>query len=455
MTIHQPSSKVFGLIDRLLLLKDGRALYEGDASHLTSYFADRGHPVPPFFNPADWMLQISQTMSSTELEKDGFYSDFPPIYSVDAENHESLNQRRSTFFKSMRLLNPSVLSLTSKRLSIFETLTYNERVPWATELKCQLTRDMRNLKRDSHAMLLRIGIVLVGSVLIAICFAGIGRESLESVSSFQSHVGAVFLLSMVNTIATQVILLDFIDQRPRFVHEFGTDHFRIASYGIARLCVEASSTLLQVFILILLTYWSLDLNGRFGVWLAVLFTFAMVMTALGVLLASATKDARNAKELIPMTVLPQLLLCGFFVQIESLPGWIRWAQWIMPLTYTFRLLLNEEFKECLNFSEQETNAVNCARSLQNAFQTADYPSTNDNMPMLYNDTSVMNVPRIGKYTGPQGILEYLDLTTQGAESTAVFVNACNVSLMSEIVRKNIGLEPHFLSPESNALCVIV
>lgn len=70
-TIHQPSSQLFRIFDRLLLLNNqGQTVYLGDigwdASSLIEYFESRGAPkCQPEDNPAEWVLDVI-TRSSTE-----------------------------------------------------------------------------------------------------------------------------------------------------------------------------------------------------------------------------------------------------------------------------------------------------------------------------------------------------------------------------------------------------
>jgi ATP-binding cassette, subfamily G (WHITE), member 2, PDR len=64
-TIHQPSSQLFQMFDRLLLLsKNGEMMYFGDvgqdASSMIEYFTSNGAPIcPPHLNPAEWMLEVT------------------------------------------------------------------------------------------------------------------------------------------------------------------------------------------------------------------------------------------------------------------------------------------------------------------------------------------------------------------------------------------------------------
>ena len=60
-TIHQPSSQVFQLFDRVLLLADGRMAYFGPVADMASYFTSIGYLFPPLYNAADYMRMCSPT----------------------------------------------------------------------------------------------------------------------------------------------------------------------------------------------------------------------------------------------------------------------------------------------------------------------------------------------------------------------------------------------------------
>lgn len=56
LTVHQPNSQMFSSIENIILLHHGRSVYQGLTRHLHQFFNLRGHPLPPEWNPADWML---------------------------------------------------------------------------------------------------------------------------------------------------------------------------------------------------------------------------------------------------------------------------------------------------------------------------------------------------------------------------------------------------------------
>jgi len=53
VTIHQPSSFIWQIIDNVVLLSKGKLMYQGSRSNMEAYFESNGHPTPPNWNPAD------------------------------------------------------------------------------------------------------------------------------------------------------------------------------------------------------------------------------------------------------------------------------------------------------------------------------------------------------------------------------------------------------------------
>merc|ERR1711871_455641 len=60
VSIHQPRSSIYAMLDSLLLLTQGRVLYSGPAGDpCAAHFARHGFPIPANFNPADHFLDLA------------------------------------------------------------------------------------------------------------------------------------------------------------------------------------------------------------------------------------------------------------------------------------------------------------------------------------------------------------------------------------------------------------
>ena len=67
-TIHQPRSNIAALFDQLILLAEGKMVYSGPFSKCQEYFDHIGHPCPPGFNIADYLVDLTMHASRRETE---------------------------------------------------------------------------------------------------------------------------------------------------------------------------------------------------------------------------------------------------------------------------------------------------------------------------------------------------------------------------------------------------
>lgn len=96
-----------------------------------------------------------------------------------------------------------------------------------------------------------------------------------------------------------------------------------------------------------IAYFLIQFQGSFRDFYLTNFVLALTSTAYANALgAAAGANTKLATQSLPMIMMPQLLFAGFFVTPSLIPVWIRWVQYICPLTYGIRILLLAEFGSC-------------------------------------------------------------------------------------------------------------
>ncbi|GAB2215674.1 hypothetical protein Droror1_Dr00020069 [Drosera rotundifolia] len=70
MTIHQPSSRLFYMFNKVLLLSDGNPLYFGQGSAVMEYFASDGYVPSIAMNPTDFLLDLANGFSPDDSTND-------------------------------------------------------------------------------------------------------------------------------------------------------------------------------------------------------------------------------------------------------------------------------------------------------------------------------------------------------------------------------------------------
>lgn len=345
-TIHQPSSEIFSSFDHLILMNKGRVMYQGSVSDVPSYFAERNHPNPPNYNPADWIMNVAQSNSIQELDESGFFPE------DDRKMGDAFTPEEGK----------DALGITiTRRPKAGVASVADERPPgMLTQTKLLFTREIRNLRRDTTALGARFGLTIFLGVLIGIIFLDVGSSDSSQTSNVQSHFGAVIMVLLMSMFGTaQPALLAFPEERPVFLREYSTNHYSVVSYFVSRLSMEAFITAAQILVMIMITYWLIEFQAPFGIFYATVYSLAMASTALGVLLGCSVEDPKLGQEMLPLLFVPQMLFAGFFVTPDLIPKWLRWARYLCTLTFAIRIILVAEFGGCV------ATERNCGELLDN------------------------------------------------------------------------------------------
>lgn len=367
MVIHQPDSRIFSLIDHVVLMKEGLCMYNGSSSNVEQYMRDRGFPKPNEFNMSGWLLEVSQENSRQKLKETGFFS---APESEETDHSEVWPQKQMSKDDGMEQ-------------------NQRQRVTLTTEIKELFVREFLLAKRDPFPRLQELGMVLFLTLLVGIVFEGIGKDSLANSESFGSHVGVVFIVTFGCSIVTMISVTASINSRQRFCREYVSGYYRLISYGVVMTLFELVFILVCGIEYTLTLFWTIRFNGEFVDFFCVLLTYGAVSSALGFFFTSLFDVADHAQTQIPLLVGPQLLLSGFVASKQSLAFWIRWMVWLQPVTYSFRLMLNKEFRDCQEMSNEERLRLNCLK----AFQAGSKLGFSNN----YDDESILTVAQAGEF----------------------------------------------------------
>ncbi len=203
VSLHQPPSSIFKMLDSLILLgPGGYVCYHGKASDAISYFARLGFPCPEQTNPAEFLLDLvsvdsedAYLASKDELRVSGLAKSF-------AESQQSI-PTSSQFGKSgMNEINAETnkVSLLPKRAQPFRTIRRFGRL---------LQRSWRQNIRNHRVNIFR----LVASCGNAFLFTRIFHSIKKGVFSAKSVADRVALLSFGVINMRYVSQLDFCRRR--------------------------------------------------------------------------------------------------------------------------------------------------------------------------------------------------------------------------------------------------
>ncbi|KAJ3295413.1 hypothetical protein HDU76_006838, partial [Blyttiomyces sp. JEL0837] len=295
-TIHQPNFETLNLFTSLLLLAEGKVMYNGAIADMAEYFDKFGTPIPRFSNPADHAVDLVN--NDFELR--------------EGDVSEIVNNL-SKFYKTHNTINEEVL----KSLVVDSTpLKVNHAASGAdfwTHTAILSKRVYLNYTRN----LIAYGVRLV-------------------------HFFSVAFLSFMSVAGIPA----FLEERSVFVRERHNGLYKTGPYVLANTLVNIPFLFICAFFFTIISYWAIGLNpdaSAFFKFLVYLF-LAIYAAESQVVLVSALLPIFIAALAIG-AFMNGFWMCvqGYFIKSISLPRFWYYSFHFMDYqTYAFELLANTD-----------------------------------------------------------------------------------------------------------------
>ncbi|PPD82449.1 hypothetical protein GOBAR_DD20619 [Gossypium barbadense] len=316
-------SRILGLIDRLIILSQGRTLYSGSPSNLPQFFSDFGHPIPNNENPSEFALdlirELEGTSSGTQILFE-FNKTWKASSMDDNGGDDTISNRRCT-----HPLKDAIAKSISrgKLVSGGNGANHSSSVPsfanpFYIELMVLSKRLLTNSRRMPAKFAVRLGTIIVTGIVLATMFWQLD----DSPAGAQERLGCISI--SIATIFFNCIteVPTFIQERYIFMRETAYNAYRRSSYVLARSLTHIPLLFNLSVTLSLITFWTVGLAG--GVPGLIPDVFLAFVSGIAI-------------------VSYFLFLCGFLVARDRLPKYWLWFHYISLVKYPYEAILQNEF----------------------------------------------------------------------------------------------------------------
>ncbi|CAI2362086.1 unnamed protein product [Moneuplotes crassus] len=328
-TIHQPSSQTFNLFDKLILLMDGNQIYQGPADKSVGYFESIGYSVPSYSNPADYFLMK-------------FY--LP--YKKSERDIQMLETLKEAFEEKLS----SQIALQNEAEYIYEEITakslskaYSQISFWS-ELKELVKRTGINIYRNPTLAKMRFFSSCMITITICFFFWDLGYDP----KGIHNKRGFMFYISWNQTFQSVLsVVMNFIDERPVFLREYAAKTYRIWSYFLSKSLVEAPFQLLFPILTSLSVYFLVGLTPdveKLMIFTLILLSVVFCATSLGFAIGCCVEEPYKGTSLTIFILGPIMFFGGHLVNLNTVPTYIRWMNYLSPVRYATEALLRNELE---------------------------------------------------------------------------------------------------------------
>nr|APP91596.1 ABC transporter G family member 20 [Vitis vinifera] len=345
MSIHQPSYRILGLLDRLIFLSRGNTVYSGSPSSLPLFFAEFGHPIPETENRTEFALDLIRelegspdgTKTLVEFNK-SWQRMSNPRTDVEEGAKPSLKDAISASISRGKLV--SGASNDANPASQVPTFAN----PIWIEMVVLGKRSLKNSKRMPELFGIRLGAVLVTGTILATIFLQLD----SSPKGVQERLG-FFAFAMSTTFYTCAEAIPvFLQERYIFMRETAYNAYRRSSYVLAHSIISIPALVFLSFAFAATTYWAVGLAGGVS---GFLFFFFMVFASFWAgssfvtFLSGVVSHVMLGYTVVVAILAYFLLFSGFFISRNRIPPYWIWFHYISLVKYPYEGVLHNEFED--------------------------------------------------------------------------------------------------------------
>ena len=338
VTIHQPTSKLFQMFSKALLLdKGGRMVFYGTPSEMLAYFATAEHeqhfgtdlggcPACGTTRP-EFIFDVLET-PLRDLSGDVIFEENNQGQLIPARRFSPDYWRDK--FDAYRLL------LETKLVNLRKPSPAPQPLPLPTETPVRRRQSIRwgdewtqlrtLLQRAFVAKFRNRGNLIITTVAPPALAALIGwalyftdNESGRYDFASAFHIPTYIFMSLL--IAMFLALMNSVDDiiRDRVVlHRERNLDVRLPYYIFAKFLTLALFSAVQCALFVFVGNAILEIRGMFWLYFSWMFITAASGTSLGLLISSIVADAKTAANFVPLVLIPQLIFGGALIKYEEM-----------------------------------------------------------------------------------------------------------------------------------------
>ena len=323
-TIHQPSSRMYHELDKLLLLAEGHAIYHGDAHMAAQYFESVGYKVPFGVNVADFMLDLASGDIASDARGPTYFADewskFLEAPNSDAKEKERRRRKGYAESAAKRAARLQELVADSSQDSSQGTragtdadvesgaqedeIHVREGANWRTQFSILIQRFVKVRRFDALSIQRFLQIFVVG-ILTGLFWWQRGRKT--SSTGISDTGGLLFFEMLFMSFATLfAALFTFPSEFRMMLKERASGMYRLSAFYTARVAADIPLDCFYPTLFVLVVYWFGGLRATPAAFFSNYFTVILILLvaqSYGLLLGAAVMNAKTAQTIATILIL--------------------------------------------------------------------------------------------------------------------------------------------------------
>ncbi|XP_058798527.1 protein white isoform X3 [Phymastichus coffea] len=360
-TLHQPSSELFSMFNKILLMAEGRVAFTGTTEEACEFFKTLGVSCPSNYNPADYFIQLLAIVPGRE-------NACRRTIDLICNNFENSDAGVKISAKIQMLSNHH--KIHHENIDTFFDV-HKYKATWFQQFQAVLWRSWLSVIKEPILIKVRLLQTIMVSILIGIIYMNqkLNEDGVMNING----VLFIFLTNMTFQNVFAVINV-FCSELPIFLREQKNGMYRTEVYFLCKTIAEAPIFIAVPVIFTTISYPMIGLYPdikHYLVTVAVVTLITNVATSFGYLISCISKSTSMALSIGPPVIIPFLLFGGFFLNIASVPVYFKWFSYLSWFKYGNEALLINQWIDVDNIACTKSNTT-CPKSGLMVLQTLNF-----------------------------------------------------------------------------------
>ncbi|KAL3695275.1 hypothetical protein R1sor_009351 [Riccia sorocarpa] len=358
LSIHQPSYRILGLLDRLLILASGQKVYGGAPSELKPFFEAFGRPIPEHENSTEHALDLIQEFQRSpgginhliefaEAWEEGVAHEAEAGVRPGGLGFQDAINARRTRGKLVDAVAVGVgagfdemadLVKLESRSSVVDKFANS----FFHEVWALLWRSLVNIRRTPQLFYTRLGTVIMTGLIVATFFWQLGHKP----KTVQQRLGLfTFFVAACYFLCADALPV-FLQERHILLRETAHNAYRKSSYVVAHSLVYIPFQAILAIVFVSTIWWGVGLAGGpegFGFLFILVWAAFWSATAFITFLSAIIPHYLQGYIILVATLSYFQLVAGFFITRRSIPDYWIWLHYISLIKYPYESIMINEF----------------------------------------------------------------------------------------------------------------
>ncbi|KAJ2999805.1 ATP-binding cassette sub- G member 2, partial [Globomyces sp. JEL0801] len=223
---------------------------------------------------------------------------------------------------------------------------------WIGEFVTLLHRNMVNVVRDKAIIFATIGqgniksadyLAIFVSLIVCLLYGRVTNDF----GGVQNRVGVFFFLTLNLTFSVVMPSInEFPNTKKQIRRERAAGSYRPSSAFLAKVASTYPTLYLGNTLMAIPIYFIVGLSTtptQFFTFMLIIYLQSFVANNFGLLISSAVPSVQVGQIITPLCLLIFMLFGGVLLNIDKVPEFLRWIQYISMITYTTKALNQNEF----------------------------------------------------------------------------------------------------------------